>query len=126
MRKGRGRVNAFVAKLNSTGSALIYSTYLGGRYWDQAYGIAVDSSGNASLWYTGVSAIGSEGQKHPDDILAIDFLGGVAGWESEAETISWSSPVEQQRQQERNICLPTAHARTPMVKPSFEKPSPTL
>jgi hypothetical protein len=39
--------DAFVAKLNSTGSALVYSTYLGGSYDDEAYGIAVDSSGNA-------------------------------------------------------------------------------
>jgi hypothetical protein len=38
---------AFVTKLNSTGSALIYSTYLGGSTTDMAYGIAVDSSGNA-------------------------------------------------------------------------------
>ena len=39
--------NAFVAKLNPTGSALVYSTYLGGTHNDQGNGIAVDSSGNA-------------------------------------------------------------------------------
>jgi hypothetical protein len=39
---------AFVAKLNATGSALVYSTYLGGSSSaDDGYGIAVDSSGNA-------------------------------------------------------------------------------
>lgn len=37
----------FVTKLNASGSALIYSTYLGGSYWDYAYGVAVDGSGNA-------------------------------------------------------------------------------
>jgi hypothetical protein len=42
-----GGANAFVAELNSTGSALVYSTYLGGSGWDLGYGIAVDSSGNA-------------------------------------------------------------------------------
>jgi len=42
-----GNGNAFVAKLNSTGSALVYSTYLGGSNGDQGNGIAVDSSGNA-------------------------------------------------------------------------------
>jgi hypothetical protein len=36
-----------VAKLNPTGSALVYSTYLGGSGDDFGYGIAVDSSGNA-------------------------------------------------------------------------------
>src|SRR5207249_2011420 len=39
--------NPIVAKLNATGSALVYSTYLGGSAGDVAYGIAVDSSGNA-------------------------------------------------------------------------------
>jgi len=38
---------AFVAELNPTGSALVYSTYLGGSDFDMAVGIAVDSSGNA-------------------------------------------------------------------------------
>jgi len=42
-----GEQNAFVAELNPTGSALVYSTYLGGRSIDVGYGIAVDSSGDA-------------------------------------------------------------------------------
>ncbi|MGC1371466.1 MAG: SBBP repeat-containing protein, partial [Candidatus Sulfotelmatobacter sp.] len=41
--------NAFVLKLNPAGSALIYSTYLGGTVGDAAYGIAADASGNAYL-----------------------------------------------------------------------------
>jgi len=39
--------DAFVAKLNSSGSALLYCTYLGGRAVDQANDIAIDGSGNA-------------------------------------------------------------------------------
>ncbi len=39
--------DAFVSKLNATGSALLYSTYLGGTYNDAGDGIALDSSGNA-------------------------------------------------------------------------------
>jgi hypothetical protein len=42
-----GPSDAFVTKLNSSGSALVYSTYLGGSGGDQGYGIAVDSAGNA-------------------------------------------------------------------------------
>jgi hypothetical protein len=38
-----------VAKLNSTGSALVYSTYLGGSGGSIAYAIAVDAAGNASV-----------------------------------------------------------------------------
>jgi hypothetical protein len=42
-----GSNNIFVAKLNAAGKGLIYSTYIGGSGDDRAYGIAVDSSGNA-------------------------------------------------------------------------------
>jgi hypothetical protein len=44
---GGGGTDAFVSKLNATGSALVYSTYLGGSGGDSGYGIAVDASGAA-------------------------------------------------------------------------------
>ncbi len=44
-----GLNDAFVAKLNANGSALLYSTYLGGSVADEGRGIAVDRSGNAYL-----------------------------------------------------------------------------
>src|SRR5207302_5896927 len=44
---GGGNADAFVTKLNPTGSALIYSTYLGGSGEEGGKGIAVDSAGNA-------------------------------------------------------------------------------
>ena len=43
----KGVSDAFVAKLNPTGSALTYSTYLGGGDFDWANGIGIDSAGNA-------------------------------------------------------------------------------
>ena len=42
-----GGNDAFVTKLNASGSALVYSTYLGGSGEDYGYGIAVDSAGSA-------------------------------------------------------------------------------
>src|SRR5580658_2409149 len=42
-----GGNDVFVAKLNSTGNALVYCTYLGGTGADRAFGIAVDSTGAA-------------------------------------------------------------------------------
>lgn len=42
-----GADDAFVTKFNPSGSALVYSTYLGGGSEDQAYGIAIDQAGNA-------------------------------------------------------------------------------
>ena len=44
---GGGNLDAFVAKFDAAGSALIYSTYLGGGGTDRGYGIAIDSSANA-------------------------------------------------------------------------------
>jgi photosystem II stability/assembly factor-like uncharacterized protein len=41
--------DAFVAKLNASGSALVYSTYFGGSGEEFGYGIAVDRSGAASI-----------------------------------------------------------------------------
>jgi uncharacterized repeat protein (TIGR01451 family) len=39
--------DAFVVKLNVTGSGLVYATYLGGSHNDSGYGIAVDGEGAA-------------------------------------------------------------------------------
>ncbi|MFZ3332316.1 MAG: SBBP repeat-containing protein [Candidatus Acidiferrales bacterium] len=44
---GGGSEDAFVAKINPSGSALVYSTYLGGNNYEYGYGIAVDAFGNA-------------------------------------------------------------------------------
>jgi len=41
-----GSFDAFVTEINPTGSALVYSTYLGGKLEDDGYGIAVDGAGN--------------------------------------------------------------------------------
>ena len=50
--KGGGN-DAFIAKLNAAGTALVYSTYLGGSSDDGGYGIAVDTGGSAYL--TGIT-----------------------------------------------------------------------
>jgi hypothetical protein len=43
--------DAFVTKLNSSGTGLLFSTYVGGNGDDGATGIALDSSGN--IWFRG-------------------------------------------------------------------------
>jgi hypothetical protein len=42
-----GNLDAFVTVLSATGGAVQFSTYLGGSLGEEAYGIAVDSSGQA-------------------------------------------------------------------------------
>jgi hypothetical protein len=49
-----GGGDAFVAKINSNGQTLVYSTYLGGNGADTGSGIFVDASGNAYI--TGTTA----------------------------------------------------------------------
>ncbi len=46
---GGGTTDAFVAKVNATGTALVYTGYVGGSESDSASGIAVDSEGHAYL-----------------------------------------------------------------------------
>src|SRR6266850_543622 len=48
-----GASDAFVTRFNATGSALVFSTYLGGNGDDEAAGIALDSSAN--IYIAGVA-----------------------------------------------------------------------
>ncbi len=45
----RGNGDAFVAKLSIDGNVLIYSTYLGGSFFDAAYSLALDRFDNAYI-----------------------------------------------------------------------------
>jgi hypothetical protein len=47
--KSGGSNDAFLTKINAAGSALVYSTYLGGDGNDDGKGVAVDSAGSAYL-----------------------------------------------------------------------------
>jgi len=68
--------NAFIAKLNPTGSALVYSTYLGGdgsfvedSTGDNGVGIAVDSMGNAYV-------VGASGSSNFPTVNPLDDISG--------------------------------------------------
>lgn len=51
-----GDFDVFVTKLNATGTALVYSTYLGGSDFEYGFSITIDASGNAYLTGTTVSS----------------------------------------------------------------------
>ena len=58
-----GYYDAFITKLSASGSALVYSTYLGGNDWDHGEGIAIDGSGNA--YVTGYTTSSNFPTKNP-------------------------------------------------------------
>lgn len=77
-----GGEDAFVARLNSTGTALTYSTYLGGSDLDGAFGIALDSLGNA--YVTGVTL----STDFPASLSAIQPTSGGGGGDAFVAEIS--------------------------------------
>jgi hypothetical protein len=65
-----GGTDAFVAKVNPTGSALVYASFLGGREYDFGYGIAVDGAGNA--YVTGWTGPRAAIDPHPPPVEEAD------------------------------------------------------
>lgn len=57
--------DAFVAKLNSNATQLLYSTYLGGSGIDAAYAIAIDADGNAYVAGNTSSSTSAGGNDFP-------------------------------------------------------------
>jgi len=71
----RGSGDAYVTKLNRKGSALVYSTYLGGTSLDQGLAIALDEDGQAYVTGTTISTdFPTRAAAFPID----PFLGGDA------------------------------------------------
>jgi hypothetical protein len=66
-----GSDEVFVTKLNSSGTSLLYSTFIGGSNSDQGNAIAIDASGNA--YVTGITAnVGGSGTAYPTTAGAYD------------------------------------------------------
>jgi len=70
-----GGIDAFVTKIKGDGSALLYSTFMGGTYTDRALGIAVDHRGSAYI--TGITNSTGNGSSTPfPQKLALQGYGG--------------------------------------------------
>ena len=68
----------FVSKFNASGTALIYSTYIGNYGSNTGYGIAVDSHGDACVTGQVHSGVPNNGRRLPSDLLARRrFRGGT-------------------------------------------------
>jgi hypothetical protein len=72
-----GNFDVFVTKVNATGSALGYSSLIGGSNAEQGNGIAVDSSGNAYLTGSTASGYSPSGGNFPTaSQIPVACLGG--------------------------------------------------
>lgn len=69
---GGGSTDAFVTKLNATGSGLVYSTFLGGNLTDEGRGVA--SNGSGDVYVTGDTSSGNFPTSNP---LQANNGGGV-------------------------------------------------
>lgn len=70
-----GAIDAVAAKLNPTGTQLIYSTYLGGSVDDGAVGLALDSTGNAVIGgYTGSPTFPLAGTPFQTTLAGYDYF----------------------------------------------------
>ncbi len=86
-----GVQNAFVTVLNPAGSALVYSTYLGGNGFDEGLGIVVDT--NSDAYVTGSTTSTNFPTQDPSQQT---FGGGNPGqFDSDAfvTELNWSSPT---------------------------------
>jgi uncharacterized repeat protein (TIGR01451 family) len=75
---GAGNVDAFVSRLDATGSVFFYSTYLGGSDTDTGFAITVDGTGNAFL--AGTTASDNFPTRQP---LQVDNAGAQDGFLTE-------------------------------------------
>jgi len=72
-----GAYDAFVTKLDPSGSALAYSTYLGGTLGDEGRGIDVDAAGNA---YVGGATFSNNAGLFPAGSIQLNNNGGQDGF----------------------------------------------
>ncbi len=87
-----GSYDAYLTKLNSTGNALIYSTYLGGNSQDAGDGIALDASGNA---YVAGYVIGSANFPTTAGAFQVAYGGGYSDAFVAKFTSSYSAQIQQ-------------------------------
>ncbi len=76
--------DAFVTKLNADGSAVIYSTYLGGSQQDIGWAIAADDNGNAYVTGATGAPASAQDRRYNFPVTGDALQGSYGGGESDA------------------------------------------
>ncbi len=87
--KNGGATDVFITKINSTGTGLVYSTYLGGKSFD--YGIAIAGDQNGSIFVAGTTL--SDNFPVPNPLLTEYYNGGIFGGGISDAFVSMIAPV---------------------------------
>ena len=131
-----GGWDGFVTKLNPTGSALVYSTYLGGTNAETGWSIAVDAAG--AVYVTGETQSGNFPTKQPFQpflngtidafvtkiapagapLVYSTFLGGDAGEMGQAIAVTASGQAVVTGDTTSISTFPTKNAFQPLCAPS--------
>jgi hypothetical protein len=116
--------NAFVTELNSDGTHLIYSTYLGGSTLDRGAGIAVDSSGEAyvtgyasSSNFPTTSGVVQSSYAGDGDVFVTKFpsMASLAGVNLSASSLSFSNQVQNTTSSEQSVTLTSSGANSLII-----------
>ncbi len=90
-----GGTDAFLAKLNPSGTALVYSTYLGGSADERGFGVAVDGAGEATVvgWTTSADFPVTPGVFQPRIGVTSPGLSNafVARFDASGTALRWST-----------------------------------
>jgi hypothetical protein len=114
----------FVTKLNATGSALIYSTYLGGSGLDAANGLAIDAAGRAYVtgFTDSVDFPSTDGVDLPPGIFSIAF---VAKLTADGSDVDYSTFLGGSVADQGNAVAVDAQGNAYVVGISFSDDFPT-
>ena len=139
-----GLATGFVTKLNPSGTALVYSTYLGGSLLDELTSLAIDSSGDAyisgisfssdfpttsgvlqtanqSAASNGFNAVISKLNPTGSALLYSTYLGGGSSDGSTLGGIYWTNPIVVDKNGNAYVAGFTASGNFPVSANAYQK-----
>jgi Chitobiase/beta-hexosaminidase C-terminal domain/Bacterial Ig-like domain (group 3)/Beta-propeller repeat len=138
-----GLATGFVTKLNPTGTALVYSTYLGGNTLDELTAITIDSSGDAyisgitfssnypttsgafqtvnnSFTSNGFNAVVTKMNPTGSGLIYSTYLGGGSSSGATLSNIYWTNPIVVDRSGDAYVAGFTSSGNFPVTTGAYQ------